>query len=114
MPSWLSTWQPEEAAPDENCWKHLEGTKDDSLAARWRQGPPSDAVEILELERQKELEMWAEFRRKNEEKKKAREALREDFARLCRERDSANRSKAAKPELQIVDPQEDEEEEDAL
>ena len=48
----------------------------------------------------------------DQEKKKAREALREDFARLCRERASANRSKAAKPELQIVDPQFDEEEED--
>ena len=47
-----------------------------------------------------------------QEKKKAREALREDFARLCEERASANRSKAAKPELQIVDPQFDEEEED--
>ena len=26
MPSWLSSWQPEEAPPDENCWNHLEGT----------------------------------------------------------------------------------------
>lgn len=50
-----------------------------------------------------------------QEKKKAREALREDFARLCEERAGAvNRSKAAKPELQIVDPQFDEEEEDDL
>ena len=45
----------------------LPGSKDESLAARWRRGPPSDAVEILELERQKELEMWTEFRRKNED-----------------------------------------------
>lgn len=48
-------------------FKRFQGTKDDSLAARWRRGPPSDAVEILELERQKELEMWAEFRRNNED-----------------------------------------------
>lgn len=49
-----------------------------------------------------------------QEKKKAREALREDFARLCRERAGAvNRSwQAAKPELQMVDLQFDEEEED--
>ena len=42
------------------------GTKDESLAW-WRRGPPSDAMEISELERQKELEMWDEFRRKKED-----------------------------------------------
>ena len=42
------------------------GTKDESLAW-WRRGPPSDAMEFSELERQKELEMWDEFRRKKED-----------------------------------------------
>ncbi|CAK8998636.1 WW domain-containing oxidoreductase [Durusdinium trenchii] len=111
-PAWLKDWQPTEAPPDENCWKHLEGSKDET-SAWWRQGPPVDAVEIDVQEHWAERRLWAIWRRRERQKRCERRQVQEEFDRLCRERDERLERLASHPgEEAEVEEEVDEEEED--
>lgn len=129
MPDWVEDWWPEEPAPEPDYVGNesdpelnfvikgpfpKEYTEDEMF---WRKGPPQDAFEITEEERQQDAERWAEFRKKEAERKQMEEERRKAFEESERKwaEEEAKKKKAEERKVKKVkvrDPEEDDEEED--